>query len=338
MNTHQFNKNMEPDSSYVNGETKFLVVGNECRLLDQRRTPGKIAAIDLESGFFIWEIADFEDKGKFWEVEFERINTYQFKIGSKESPVSDIETFNQKISVLSKNVEIRASASSDIQIRQILNDRMNEASIWIGKYSEYFRTRHDIDFQNTIGPNLLREDFNNFMKHHGLLELDKKTTEVQVLNPFSGEWIKAMQMTMAEMGLKPYYGKSIRSEKVYEGIGTKENRKKYIEYRLGFLRAMFNEMNLQEVELYRGMSTDSAWTPKTSNQFRYWTSWTFNYKVAQDFSVLMPKSKQKNSYLIKRSIPVAQLFMTYLETDAMNSQYLEAEALVLHQESDRLLW
>ncbi len=329
---------MEPDSSYVNGETKFLVVGNECRLLDQRRTPGKITAIDLESGFFIWEIVDFEDKGKFWEVEFERANTYQFKVGCKEASASDIEAYNQRSSVLNKDIKICAPASSVVQTNKILKDRLNEALNWIGKNSEYFRSKHEINFQNTTGPNLLRDDFNNFMKHHGLSELDKKTTEVQVLNPFSGEWIKAMQMTMAEMGLNPYFGKSIRSEKIYEGIGSKENLKKYIEYRMGFLRAMFNKMNLQEVQLYRGMSTDFAWTSSTSNQFRYWTSWTFNYKVAQDFSMLTPNSKQKNSYLIKRSIPVEQLFMTYLETDAMNSQYLEAEALVLHQESDRLLW
>jgi hypothetical protein len=329
---------MEPDSSYVNGETKFLVVGNECRLLDQRRTPGKIKTIDLESASFIWEITDFEDKGKFWEVELGRINTYQFKIGSKEASLSEIETYNHRESVLNKNAKICVLASSEIQIKKILNERMSEALIWIGKNSEYFRSKCEIDFQNTTGPRLLRDDFNNFMKDHGLSEIDKKTTEVQVLNPYSGEWIKALQITMAEMGLKSYDGKSIRSEKVYEGIGSKENLKKYIEHRLGFLRAMFNKMNLQEVELYRGMSTDSKWTPSATNQFRYWTSWTFNYKVAQDFSVLLPKSKQKNSYLIKREIPVEQLFMTFLETDAMNSQYLEAEALVLHQESDRLLW
>ena len=43
-----------------------------------------------------------------------------------------------------------------------------------------------------------------------------------------------MQIVMAEMGLKGYRGRDIRSSLAYSGIGTRENRRKYIEYRLGF--------------------------------------------------------------------------------------------------------
>jgi hypothetical protein len=85
------------------------------------------------------------------------------------------------------------------------------------------------------------------------------------------------------------------------------------------------------------MSTEWDWRPGATNQYRYWSSWTFNYKVAQDFSELGPGSKHKNSYLIKRAIPVERLFMSFLETDAMNRQYLEAEALVLHSDDDKML-
>jgi hypothetical protein len=85
------------------------------------------------------------------------------------------------------------------------------------------------------------------------------------------------------------------------------------------------------------MSTEWDWRPGATNQYRYWSSWTFNYKVAQDFSELGPGSKHKNSYLIKRASPVERLFMSFLETDAMNRQYLEAEALVLHSDDDKML-
>lgn len=121
-------------------------------------------------------------------------------------------------------------------------------------------------------------------------------------------------------------------------MGSKENRKKHIEYRLGFVRAVFQKLNINEVTLYRGMSTECDWKTGGPENCRFWSSWTFNYKIAQDFSDLNPDSKQKNSYLIKRSIPVDRLFMTFLETDAMNRQYLEAEAIVLHAPADQSLW
>lgn len=103
------------------------------------------------------------------------------------------------------------------------------------------------------------------MNYHNLSKLDKKTTEAQVLNPFSGDWIKAMQIVMAEMGIKPYKGKSIRSHNIFDEVGTKENIKKYIEFRLAFVRALFKKMNLAEVKLFRGMNTDSNWNPTSPN-------------------------------------------------------------------------
>lgn len=155
---------MELDTAYVKGETKFLVVGNECRLLDQKRTLGKITSINVESGFFLWEISDFEDKGKFWEVEFERATSYQFRVSSKEATLSDIEAYNQRSAALYRNIEICAPASSALQTNKTLNERINEAFIWIEKDSEYFRFKYEVDFQNTSGPKLLRDDLRRLYK------------------------------------------------------------------------------------------------------------------------------------------------------------------------------
>lgn len=174
-----------------------------------------------------------------------------------------------------------------------------------------------------------------------LVELDlieRHTADIQVLNPHSGDWIKATQIVMAEMGLKEYHGPQIRTDRVFDGTGSKQNRRSHIEHRLGFIRAFFKKLGLGEVEIYRGMSTESEWKAGGEGQYRFWSSWTFNHQVAQDFCELQPGTKHKHSYLVKRSMPVEKLFMTFLETDAMNRQYLEAEAIVLHDERDRLLW
>ncbi len=75
MKTHQFRTNIPSDNLFLPGELKYLVPGNKCRLLDQRRTPGKILSIDMFGGFFRWEILDFEDVGKFCDTVSKKIPT-----------------------------------------------------------------------------------------------------------------------------------------------------------------------------------------------------------------------------------------------------------------------
>lgn len=85
MPTHRFNENMLSDELF------------------RRRTPGKITAIDIDGGFFRWEISDFEDKGKCWDVTFERVAAYQFTRESAElspSVVKEIEACIQRVAKL----------------------------------------------------------------------------------------------------------------------------------------------------------------------------------------------------------------------------------------------
>lgn len=329
---------MEPDTSFVNGELKYLVIGNFCRLLDKRRTPGKIIGIDMDGGFFRWEILDFEDKGKFWDVTFERVSTYQFIKESKELAIDQISELEKRISEVNQRIEISASSTVTRNTDQQLKEIVKSISRWLDAHSDFLRSNQKIDFQNRIGPELLRSDFNNFIKAHGFTEIEHRTAEIQVMNPNSGDWIKGIQIVMAEMGLKSYRGTKTRSSNAFNDLGSKENRKQYILHRMSFFKALFSKVGITEIELFRGMSTEWDWKPDTNTQCRFWSSWTFNHKVAQDFSELTPGSKHKNSYLIKRAIPVEKIFMTFLETDALNKQYLEAEAIILHGDEDRMLW
>lgn len=338
MSTHQFNENMLPDDQFEDGNLCHLVEGNECRLLDKRRTPGVIKSIDMDGGYFRWEISDFEDKGKYWDVTFERVNTYQFKKGSNQLGKDKIGPLEKRISELKKEIEIVAKDSEKLKTDQRITDAEKHISSWLDSQSKFFKAREDIDYQDTTGPQLLREDFKNFMVEAGLWETEQKTSEIQVMNPHSGDWIRGMQIVMAEMGLKDYRGSIQRSSNTFLEFGNKDNRRKYIEHRLAFIRTYFKKLGIKEAILYRGMTTEWEWKPDTTNQYRFWSSWTFSYKVGQDFAELKPNNQYKNSYLIKRAIPVEKLFMTYIETEAMNKQYLEAEALVLHTDEDRMLW
>jgi len=338
MSTHQFNREMLSDDHFIKGELKFLVVGNECRLLDQRRTPGVIESLDLDGGYFRWVISDFEDKGHSWDVAFERVTSYQFKKGSKETADEEINLFEARVKELDKRIDVSSNLKQQEETKNRILDISKNIEIWLSRNSKFFRSNEKINFQNMTGPQLLRDDFINYMDEKSLLHLEEKTSKIQVMNPYSGDWVRGLQIVMAEIGIKDYSGPAPRSKNTFVGVGEKRRRQQYIENRLAFLRSYFRALGISEVPVYRGMVTEWDWSGGAKENYRYWSSWTFNHQVSQDFTSFDPSSKFKNSYLVRRAFPVEKLFMTYLETDAMNKQYLEAEALVLHSDEDRLLW
>lgn len=336
MSTHEFNSKMLSDSHFVNGELRFLLVGNECRLLDNRRTPGVIRSIDLENGFFIWEIADFEDKGKSWEVELENVSNYQFKLGSEKLTELQASAVQKRIDEFNKFESVAENETKKKITLSLINEISVEIESWLLRNSTFIKSGSKIDFQSLTGPVSLQDDLRSYMMSVGLLEIEEKTAASQVLNPYSGDWIRTIQITMAKMGLKNYSGKSIRSKDTYLGVGSLDNREKFVLHRFAFVSCLFRILGITEVELYRAMATDKHWSlPKEP---RFWSSWTFNYQVAMDFSNLKPSTRFKNSYLVKRAMPTNQIFMTFLETKEMNRQYKEAEAIVVHEYNDTLFW
>jgi hypothetical protein len=54
---------MAPDSAFESGRLDHLMVGNEGRLLDARRTPVRVVGLRPEFAFFEVEVLAFEDRG-----------------------------------------------------------------------------------------------------------------------------------------------------------------------------------------------------------------------------------------------------------------------------------
>lgn len=113
----------------------------------------------------------------------------------------------------------------------------------------FLKSGEKINFTSCEGSNRLASDLKNYFNSVELGEEEKLTTENMVLNLDSGEWIKGMKIILAEMGLVPYKGKISRTSDIFEGIGSKANRRRYIIYRLSFMRAYFNLVNTFEVVL-----------------------------------------------------------------------------------------
>ena len=135
-----------------------------------------------------------------------------------------------------------------------------------------------------------------------------------------------MRIVLAQMGLVEYHGPGTRKADSFSGIGTTELRRKYIVARLGFVRAVFRRAGVEEVPLFRGMSSEGEFfaAPKTL------LSATFSAETALPFGDIRQDSPARSAYVVKFTCPVDRLFMTFFETKEYSGRYKEQEAVVMY--------
>jgi len=326
LSTHEYDNNMRPDSEFIKGNLSFLARENKCRLLDGRRTTGYIEKYFEDSAIFRWRITKYEDKGSYWDLPAESVTRFQFEKDSNQLQENEVNIIKEKINKYKEKLHIEAKENKKIKTEAMIEEKEKEIKKWLQENSLFIKNNNKLNFNSKKGPSLLARDLEEYMKFKDLYDIEKKTAEIIVLNPKSGEWIKGMEIMLGEMGLVSYKGKIPRTKDIFSGLGSKNKRYKYLIHRLAFVRAYFNLLNIDEVVVYRGMSNENDWKeiPRT------FLSCTLNYEVAKDFSDFKRESKYKISYIAKMTCSVKKLFMTYFETNALNKQYKEAEALLLY--------
>ncbi len=272
-------------------------------------------------------------KSQCWDLPAENISSFQFAKDARrldDDKVKEVENLIEKYQS-KMDIEISKDVRAEIEVEiEKIESNIQE---WLKRESVFFKKGEKLDLNSREGSETLQKDLENYMASVKMGEIEKRTAETFVLNPYSGEWIKGMEIVLAEMGFVSYKRKIPRTKDIFEGLGTKEKRRKYLIYRLAFVRAYFHLLGIDEVILYRGMSSEREWTTVDGTLL----SCTFSLEVAQSFSDLKKDSKYKNSYIVKRTYLVSILFMTYLETKAMNMQYTEAEALVFFNAEESIL-
>ncbi len=325
MPIHQQHPDRQADSAFVPGELAFLVPGNRCRLLDGRRTPGVIEAYHPENATFTWRISDFEDEGKTWDLPAEDVRRFQFEPDSKQLDDRAVRDLEKQVERFQQPLVIGADPATRNVTERAVIYLTGGAKSWLTEHSRFFNEGTTLDLDARQGPPALAQDLLNYMEDHELRDLEERAAENVVLNPRSGELVKGMLIVLAEMGLADFQGTIPRTPDIFQGEMSKSHRKRYLAHRLAFVRAYFQLLGRDEVVLYRGMSTEGAWNKRP----RTFLSCTFSLEVAQAFAEFERGNKYRHAYLVKFTVPVERLWMTYLETAAMNRQYREAEALVL---------
>ena len=145
-----------------------------------------------------------------------------------------------------------------------------------------------------------------------------------VSNPRSGELVKGHAIVLAELGLCPYRGRIVRDAGLFAEPWSKERRARHVVVRLAFVHALWSILGEEGVVLYRGAATDGPLPEAGPSSF---VSATFSGQVATAHFEGGPNTQ--TAVLWRQRLSPARLFMTFLETRAMNERFKEAEAVLI---------
>jgi len=319
---HQRAGRPAPDSEFVPGSLSLLVPGNSGRLLDPRRTPVQVAAVRRELGEFELEILGFEDAGARWVVPLWEVDRYQFARGCAER--GETSSLEGAVARLDRPLSVDAAGFDASTLEGEIAALREQA----GEHLPSPLTV-DLDPASRTGPKELRAWLTSFMAARGLDEMEQAFATRFVRNPGSGELVKGHRIVLAELGLVSFEGRVVRDPGLFAGAWSKARRRDHILSRLAFVRELFGRADLRTVLVWRGLSTAGPLLPATNRTF---VSTSFSRAVAE--SLFRGSEQTQVALLIRRRVPVERLFMTFLETAAMNERYLEAEAVLLYDAKD----
>jgi hypothetical protein len=321
----QFNPDMAPDANFEPGELHLLVVANEGRLLDARRTPVRLVALHAETGMFEVEILDFEDRGTRWQLPFESIGRFQFALGSQSASPEAVALYRETIARFDKPLRIDVDESRFRETRMRLASERDQARDWLAHHSRYFSSRDDLSIDEPGGAPLLYEDLQAFLREHALDDLEDAFATQWVSNSEAGEFIKGHRIMVAELGLSPFEGRIVRDPKLFDGSASKVRRSNHILKRMAFVQAVFARGGIERPVLYRTLSCSGPLEPR--NAKRSFISATFNRAVAE--ALFAEHDSTRTIAMYRQAVPLERLFMTYLETRQFNHPFRESEAILI---------
>ncbi len=315
---------MAPDTDFVPGALAYLVPGNTGRMLDRRRTPVRVAALAPETGTWTCEVLAFEDRGARWELPFESVTRYQFERGAASAGDSALRRIRSAVRKFNRPAPLPLNTRMRRPTARRIEKLRHEVAAWMRAESKFIAARGALDLGARQGSPLLAGDLEAFMRARDLWDLESGFASALVTNPGAGEVVKVHAMALAELGLASFHGKVVRDPKSLEPPWTLERRRQHILTRLAFVRETFAMLGLGPPVLYRAVSTEGALEQRRPQTF---VSATFSFEVAM--SLFGPAWEGRSAAIFRQPVPVERLFMTYLETAAMNRQFHEAEAVLL---------
>ena len=307
-----------PDSEFSPGALAHVVPGNAGRMLDQRRTPILITAVDPVRGQFELEVMGFEDAGARWQLPLEEIGHFQFDRSARVAPPERVASLRSAVMRFARTLTLEPAAQARSQSLSRVAAERATASSWLAERDAVQTTDLVDRVEHRQGDPELSRLLEDYLSGRGLVDLDAQLAATAVSNPRSGELVRAYAIVLAELGLVRYRGRVPREPDEPE---TKARRAEHLLVRLGFSQALWSRLGHARLTLYRGAAVDGPWRERAPDSF---VSATFSAEVAHAHF-----EGGETAVMWRQEVPIERVLMTFLETTAMNSRFLEAEALLL---------
>lgn len=313
------------DAEYVQAELSHLVAGTQAWMRDPRRTPVWICSVTPRTASFCVEVLDFEDKGATWVLPLWKVSDYLVLASSARAGCETVKDLNAATSKFNKTIRIDArvqdAAETHAEIAKLANQLADPIRAVFDDESVQVPAAHGQGMgQFSRLPQVLATVLDQF----GILDLERSFARGFASNPNAGEQVNAHRMMLAQMGLVPYDGPVLRDLAALRAQASKADRRLHIVVRLAFHQALWRQLQLSHVALYRTIYHQTQLDPPRNQGF---VSASFDPDVAR----MLFDDAHSVSFrrMMKADIPVERVFMTWLETPELSVKYQEAEAVLL---------
>jgi len=317
-----------PDDDYVVGQLRHAVVGNQGRLRDARRTPLSITSVEPERGEIEVRIEAFEDCGARWRLPAWEISHIQFRTASPDASREVVAALRSAAERFDRPLRLDATSEAGAEThRRISHVRRVAREKLIGAVAA-------VDLAELVmareGDAALQAVVEELLSERDLLDLDRQLSTAMVTNPRSGELVKGHAIVLAELGLCPYSGTVVRDPELFCGPWSRDRRREHIIARTAFVQELWSSLVREPLTLYRAAATEGPLPARDAASF---VSCTFSTAVAEAHFAGGPSTTC--AVMWRQTVTPERLFMTFLETAAMNRQFKEAEAILIGDPANR---
>ena len=205
----------EPDTNFQLGDLALAVAGNRGRLLDARRTPLSLTAVDPVRCEIEVRIDAFEDRGTRWRLPAWEITRLQLAHDSQRASPAAIAELRRAVERFNRPLLVEADAAAIADTRR----RIEEQRALIRAELAFVDMRIDLEtcVQRRVGEPRLYAALERCLANQQLTELDRRFCETMVSNPRSGELVKGHAIVLAELGLCRFEGTA--QSQIHNGPG-----------------------------------------------------------------------------------------------------------------------
>lgn len=294
-----------PDEDFEPGRAEHLVAGNRGRMLDERRTPIAVRALDERTGQFELEVLAFEDAGARWQVPFEDVARFQFAREGERLAPEQADRVRGIGAALDRPLHVPAGSPPDLEpdrawAREVL------AGLALPDPEPAIAARE--------GDPALAAAVRDALGQRGLAEMDEAFAARYHSNPASGELVKGHAIVAAELGLAPFHGKVVRDERLFDEPWSRARRAEHLLARMALTQELWRRAGFAG-DVHRATRPDR---PDDASFY----SVTFAREVAE---------AHETATIVTGPLPLDAVLMTFWETAALNRLYREAEAIVVRR-------